>query len=142
MRLALSLMSLTLQTTSSRLWRILAAVSAVRAHLIEALQSERFPDIKLNLPETAAPHILSITLPSVKSETMLHSLSRAGIFVSSGSACSSNTGHGSHVLRAFGLSDKEADCTIRVSLGAQNTMEEADRFLDALDASLRILVRI
>lgn len=120
----------------------IAAVSAVREHLIEALQSEHFPDIKLNLPQTAAPHILSITLPSVKSETMLHSLSRAGIFVSSGSACSSNTGHGSHVLRAFGLSDKEADCTIRVSLGAQNTMEEADRFLDALDASLRILVRI
>ncbi|MBO5220656.1 MAG: cysteine desulfurase [Clostridia bacterium] len=120
----------------------IAAVSAVREHLIGALQSERFPDIKLNLPQTAAPHILSITLPSVKSETMLHSLSRAGIFVSSGSACSSNTGHGSHVLRAFGLSDKEADCTIRVSLGAQNTMEEADRFLDALDASLRILVRI
>ena len=120
----------------------IAAEAAVRAHLIEALQSERFSGIRLNLPETTAPHILSITLPSVKSETMLHSLSRAGIFVSSGSACSSNTGHGSHVLRAFGLSDKDADCTIRVSLGAQNTLAEADRFLDALEASLATLVRL
>ena len=69
-------------------------------------------------------------------------LSRDGIFVSSGSACSSNTGHGSHVLRAFGLSDKEADCTIRVSLGSQNTVEEADIFLASLENALKTLVRI
>ncbi|MBE6612767.1 MAG: cysteine desulfurase [Ruminococcaceae bacterium] len=120
----------------------IAAESAIRAHLIGALSGERFSGIRLNLPENAAPHILSITLPSIKSETMLHSLSRAEIFVSSGSACSSNTGHGSHVLRAFGLSDKEADCTIRISLGPQNTIDDANRFLDALEGSLQTLVRI
>ncbi len=121
----------------------IAAVSEIRTHLIDALSnSERFKGIKLNLPESSAGHILSITLPSIKSETMLHSLSQAGIFVSSGSACSSNSGHGSHVLRAFGLSDRDADCTIRISLGTQNTVAEADRFLDALQSSLATLVRI
>lgn len=121
----------------------IAAVTSVRSHIVDTLTTDaRFAGVRLNLPETAAPHVISITLPSIKSETMLHSLSRAGIYVSSGSACSSNTGHGSHVLRAFGLSDRDADCTIRVSLSAANTCTDADRFLDALAASLGSLVRI
>ncbi len=120
-----------------------AKEAAVRAYLIEKLSdTSRFEGVSLNLPEKAAPHILSITLPNIKSETTLHLLSRDGIFVSSGSACSSNTGHGSHVLRAYGLSDKAADCTIRVSLGSQNTAEEADIFLDRLENALKTLVRI
>lgn len=102
----------------------------------------RFEGITLNLPKNAAPHVISITLPSIKSETMLHALSRDNIFVSSGSACSSNTGHKSHVLLAFGLTEKQADCTIRVSLGTQNTKEEADRFLASLETALNTLVRI
>lgn len=117
--------------------------SSLREHLISALSdSDRFPGVRLNLPENAAPHILSITLPSIKSETMLHSLSRDGIFVSSGSACSSNTGHGSHVLRAYGLSDREADCTVRVSLGLQNTVDESEAFLASFEKALKTLVRI
>ncbi len=120
-----------------------AREAAVRAYLIEKLSdAKRFEGVTLNLPEKAAPHILSITLPNIKSETALHMLSRDNIFVSSGSACSSNTGHGSHVLRAYGLSDKAADCTIRVSLGKQNTAEEADVFLDRLENALKTLVRI
>ncbi|MBQ8510106.1 MAG: cysteine desulfurase [Clostridia bacterium] len=128
----------------ARLSETLERESAIRAHLIEALSDEsRFAGVKLNLPAgEAAAHILNIRLPNIKSEVMLHDLSKAGIYVSSGSACSSNTGHGSYVLKAFGLTDKEADCSIRVSLGAQNTMEEADRFLDALENSLKTLVRI
>ncbi len=117
--------------------------SAIREHLISALRDEsRFAGVKLNLPEKSAPHILSITLPNIKSETALHFLSADGIYVSSGSACSSNTGHGSYTLRAFGLSDREADCTIRVSLGRENTIEEADTFLASLERALGTLVRI
>ncbi|MBQ8551622.1 MAG: cysteine desulfurase [Clostridia bacterium] len=120
-----------------------AKCGSIRERLIAALSDgERFSGVKLNLPETAAAHILSITLPNIKSETMLHCLSRDGIFISSGSACSSNTGHGSHVLRAYGLSDREADCTVRVSLGAQNTPEEADTFLESFEKALHTLVRI
>ena len=121
-----------------------ARENEIRSYLIGQLADERrFAGVKLNLPDgKTAPHIISITLPSIKSETMLHFLSSEGIFVSSGSACSSNTGHGSHVLRAFGLSDHDADCTIRVSLGEQNTLADADLFLSALEKGLATLVRI
>lgn len=116
--------------------------NAIRNLIAETLlDTERFPGVKTNIPENHAPHILSITLPGIRSETVLHSLSREGIFVSSGSACSSNTGHGSYVLRAFGLSDKEADSTVRISLGSQNTPEEARIFLDALERCVKTLVR-
>lgn len=121
----------------------LANESALRTYLIEKLSdTERFMGVKLNLPEKCAPHIISITLPNIKSETALHCLSRDGVYVSSGSACSSNTGHGSYVLRAFGLTDREADCTIRVSLGPQNTVGDADVFLASLEKALKTLVRI
>ena len=115
---------------------------AIRDHIIEAIgNTERFPGVKVNSPVDHAPQVLSITLPGIRSETVLHSLSREGIFVSSGSACSSNTGHGSYVLRAFGLSDKDADSTVRVSLGSQNTLEESDIFLAALERCVKTLVR-
>ncbi len=117
--------------------------ASLREYIIERLSDEtRFAGVKLNLPKNSAPHVLSVTLPNIKSETMLHRLSLDGIFISSGSACSSNTGHKSHVLRAFGLSDREADCTVRISLGSQNTLDEVDKFLASFEAALKTLVRI
>ncbi len=112
-------------------------------HLVTSLSDKsRFPDIKLNIPENHAPNIISITLPNIKSETMLHSLSAEGIFISSGSACASNTGHKSHVLRAYGLAEREIDCTVRVSLSGANTLTEGDIFLRVFEEKLRGLVRM
>lgn len=114
----------------------------IHEKLVAALSdSSIFEGVRLNIPAEHSPHILSITLPGIKSETMLHRLSSAGIYVSSGSACSSNSGHRSYVLTAYGLSDRDADCTIRVSLGAQNSAEEADYFLSELKSALDTLVR-
>ena len=72
----------------------------------------------------SAPHIVSATFFPVKSEVMLHALEEKGIYVSSGSACSSNKPGLSGTLQSIGLSKKEADCTIRFSFSGQNTMEE------------------
>ena len=58
-----------------------------------------------------APHVLSVTLPGIKSQTMLNFLSERGLYVSSGSACSSHKGK-SPVLQNFGLNQKESDCTV------------------------------
>lgn len=128
---------------SAALGETISRLSAMRERLISALTSdERFAGVKLNLPPNAAPHILSVTLPSIRSEVMLHSLSESGIFVSSGSACSSNTHHGSYVLRAFGLSDRDADCTIRISLGDVNQPDDAERFLEVFAESLKRLARM
>lgn len=104
----------------------------------------RLPDeVEINLPRgERAPHILSLKLPSIKSETMLHFLSSKGICVSSGSACSSHSRAVSSALSAFGLDNNSADCTIRISLNAKNTQQEADAFLAALSEGVSSLVRI
>ncbi len=121
----------------------LTHMSNLREYLLAELADERrFAGVTPNLPkESHAPHILSLTLPGIRSETMLHSLSAQGVYVSSGSACSSNTGHASYVLSAFGLDAKSADSTVRISLAPENTREECDVFLSALEKSLVQLVR-
>jgi cysteine desulfurase len=116
-------------------------MDGLRAYLIERLEGE-LTEISITKPERAAPHILNITLPRIKSETMLHFLSSRGIYVSSGSACSSNTGHISGTLVSFGLSETEADSTIRVSLCPENTLEEADVFLAKLLEGAKKLVTV
>jgi cysteine desulfurase len=88
------------------------------------------------------PYIIHITLPHIKSETMLHALSADGIYVSSGSACSSHSGHPSSALMAFGLSAKEADCSLRISMSGYNTTEDIDALCASLNQGLHTLVRI
>lgn len=97
--------------------------------------------VRLNLPTNAAGHIVSLTLPGIGSETMLHFLSEKGIFVSAGSACSSHAHGPSGTLLAFGLSPADADRTLRVSFGSQNTVDDIDRLADALRDGIGRLVR-
>jgi len=99
--------------------------------------------VMLNLPsEGHSPHIVSITLPNIKSEVMLHRLSSEGICVSSGSACSSNSRKVSRALTAFGLSQKAADCSVRVSFCETNTFGEVDFFVGRLAAAIATLVKM
>ena len=117
----------------------IARMTALRDYIAERLPDE----VEINLPQgERAPHILSLRLPSIKSETMLHFLSSKGICVSSGSACSSHSRAVSSALSAFGLDNNSADSTIRVSLNAHNTESEADAFLSALSEGVSSLVRI
>ena len=110
----------------------------LKEYIIERLNIE----IRPNIPTQGAPHILNITMPGIRSETVLHDLSVKGIFVSSGSACSSNSAHkASRALVAFGLSESEADTSIRISLCPDNTKEEADVLICALDDALARLAR-
>ena len=85
---------------------------------------------------------MSLTLPQIKSQTMLNWLSAKGICVSSGSACSSHKQTASPTLLSFGLAPREADCTLRVSLCAENTEAQLDALCSALDDGIRTLVRI
>ena len=113
-------------------------LSELRAYALDKLQGM----VQINNPEKPAPNIINITLPSIKSETMLHYLSAEGIFVSSGSACSSNHAKkASHVLLAFGLSEREADFSLRISLSETNTREEIDKLTETLQKGLDTLVR-
>ncbi|MGH8459429.1 MAG: aminotransferase class V-fold PLP-dependent enzyme, partial [Nevskiales bacterium] len=73
---------------------------------------------------------LQFGTPGFESETLLMSLDRKGIAVSSGSACHSGKTEPSHVLMAMGIERGLALSAIRVSLGQKNTLEEVDRFLE------------
>ena len=120
-----------------------SAMNSLREYLINAIQTgEALADIDITLPENHAPHILNITLPSIKSETMLHYLSSEGIYVSSGSACSSNSNHTSSALTAYGRSAAEADMSIRISFSPASTKDEVDALLCALEGGLAKLARI
>lgn len=85
-----------------------------------------------NIPEKACPSILNISVLGFRSEIILHALSREGIFVSSGSACSAHSGK-SAVLSAFGLDESAADGAIRISISHYNTKSEIDALADALE---------
>ena len=95
-----------------------------------------------NTIKNVAPHVISVRLPNIKSETMLHFLSANDICVSSGSACSSHSKKTSRALLAFGLTPREADCTIRISLCENNTKEEIDTLCEALKKGIETLVKI
>jgi len=117
--------------------------SAILDNLFElASQKIAAAGCRLNVPPVHVSHILSVTLPDIKSQTMLSFLSAKGICVSAGSACSSKDRHISPSLHAFGLSDSEADSTIRVSLCADNTAADIDALASALADGVSRLVRI
>ncbi len=117
-------------------------MSALREYIIGRInETPELKEISMTLPTSHAPHILNITLPKIKSETMLHYLSSLGIYVSSGSACSSNSNHLSSALIAYGRSEKEADSSVRISLSYDNTKEDADRLIDGLTLGIKRLAR-
>lgn len=119
---------------------ILAHLTDLRDYAEEKLSAL---ELQINRPQGArAPHIVHLTLPSIKSETMLHHLSAERIYVSSGSACSSHASHPSDALLAFGLTPAMADCSLRVSFSEYNTREDVDALCDALADGLARLVRI
>ena len=107
--------------------RDIAEMSKIRDY-IRAQLRVRLPEAKI-LGSAAAPHILCLSLPGYKSEVLLNWLDMRGMCVSKGSAC--KKGRRSHVLEAMGLSSGEIDGALRVSLSAQNTMEEAEAFVSA-----------
>lgn len=128
---------------SSEVRESIPKLLALKERLISAIREDgRFSGVVYNEPKASAPHIINLTLPSVKSETMLHFLSSLGIFVSSGSACSSNSSHLSSALLAFGKTEAETDCSIRISLSKRNAEEDIDAFLDGLREGLSKLARI
>ncbi len=106
-------------------------VSSLRKYLKDGIKEISdtvfFSDIKDGLLNT-----INFAIPNHQTETMLINFDLAGIAVSSGSACSSGRVNISHVLQAMNVPDDIAKCAIRISLGWNNTKQEAERFLEVL----------
>lgn len=88
-----------------------------------------------------APHIISVTFRGVRSEVLLHALEEKGIYVSSGSACSSNKPELSGTLLNMGLSKEDAEATLRFSLSVFTRQEELDYTVEVLKELLPKLRR-
>ena len=95
--------------------------------------------IVLNSGEDALPYVLNFSVPGIRSETMLHHLASHGVYVSSGSACAK--GKKSHVLESMGLERARLDSAIRVSFGHQNTKEDVEQLISALQEGMERLTR-
>ncbi len=83
--------------------------------------------------EICAPHILNVSFMGVRSEVMLHALEEKGIYVSSGSACSSNKKEKSSTLKSMNLSMQRMDSAIRFSFSENNTIEQALYLLEIIE---------
>lgn len=114
---------------------------AIKDYLMDQL--EKMEGIHLNSfrGTQSAPHILSVSVQGVRAEVLLHALEDREIYVSSGSACSSNHPGISGTLKGIGLEDEFIDSTVRISLCSENTLEEADYFLETLKELLPMLRR-
>ena len=106
-----------------------ARMAALKERLWQAIQ-EAVPEAKVNGPQPgsaeSAPHILNVSLPPVRSQTMLFALEGDGVYVSAGSACASHKQKLSPVLGAMGLDTRLADSALRFSLNPFLTEEEID----------------
>ena len=107
----------------------------------------KLPDVFVNgIPQNAftdedmirktAPHIISASFGQIRAEVLLHTLEAKGIFVSSGSACSSNKPAVSATLQAIGLDRRLLDATLRFSMSYSTTKEDIDTTLTVLSDEL------
>ena len=109
----------------------MASLKAETAKRLRALIPE------LEYIETAAPHILSVSLPGFRSEVLMNFLEAREIYVSRSSAC--KKGARSHVLEAIGMEPRRIDGALRIGFSRYNTVEDVDALCQALAEAYKTL---
>ena len=106
-------------------------IYSLRDYLIDEITKLNDEGIKLNSEKGVkfAPHVLSISISGVRAEVLLHAMEERGIYIASGSACSSNHPGLSGTLKGIGLKEEFLSSTVRVSFSKYNNKEELDFFL-------------
>ena len=104
-----------------------ARMAALKQNTVEQLAAA-IPELRV--VETAAPHILNLSLPGFRSEVLMNFLEAREVYVSKSSAC--KKGARSHVLEAIGLDAKTIDGAIRVGLSRYTTQEDIDALCTGL----------
>lgn len=123
---------------------------AVRELLKEGIVSE-IKDIRINGSHESTNKwrsgcssiaILNVSFQGVRGEVLLHTLEQDGIYVSTGSACSSNKKGQSHVLKALGLKDRDIEGAIRFSFSEFNTEQEMEYVIGKLKEAVERIRRL
>ncbi|MEF3354426.1 cysteine desulfurase family protein [Paenibacillus sp. GYB006] len=102
--------------------------AALRQFFIEELQKEAGENAVVvnGHPQQTVSHIVNVSFPEVKTETMLMNLDVEGIAAASGSACTSGSLERSHVLEAMNLPKEIMDSAIRFSFGLGNSKKDLE----------------
>ena len=115
---------------------------ARKLRLYEGLRAV-IPALLVNGPDPYGPsacdHILNLSFPPVRAETMLHALSAKGVYVSHGAACSSRKSRHSETLKAMGIGQAALDGALRFSLSPYNTDEEINTAVNAVKEAYQAL---
>lgn len=114
---------------------------SVKEHFVNGISSVEGASVNGKVGKEAAPHIVSVSFKNVRAEVLLHALEEKGIYVSSGSACSSNRPELSSTLQAIGLAEDLLDSTLRFSFCYETSIEEIDYTLKALKELVPVLSR-
>ena len=108
-------------------------MSTLAARFFETVREELTDVERLGDPKHRLPHVLSLRIPGVRGHSLQQRLAARGVAISTGSACHEGQQDSeNHVLKAIGLTKKEAREVIRVSFSAHTTAEDAQRGTDAL----------
>lgn len=118
-----------------------ACITALKDRMIDAMEAMEGVTVNSQKGSLSAPQIVSASFEGVRSEVLLHALEERGIYVSSGSACSSNHPAISGTLKAVGVKKELLDSTLRFSFGLFNTEEEVDSCIQVLKELLPMLRR-
>ncbi|MES0341933.1 MAG: cysteine desulfurase family protein [Candidatus Humimicrobiaceae bacterium] len=117
-------------------------ISTLRNYIKDSLL-DKIDDIRFNgHPSERLPGNCNFSFNYIEGEAIVLRLDQEGIAVSSGSACSSSSMKPSHALTAMGLSAEEAHGSLRITLGFENTMQEADHLLEVLPKIISDLRKI
>jgi cysteine desulfurase len=107
---------------------------------LQKLQQLFFNQLQLKLPQAIysgsmkhrLPNNVHITVPGQDNERLIMALDEAGIMAAAGSACSASNDEPSHVLKAIGLSDKDAQSSLRFTMGRSTTEQDITKTVDTL----------
>ena len=111
-----------------------ARLARMRDYVLEHIQ--KMPQVKVNGPLDGSkrlPNNVNASFTAAEGESLLLMLDMRGVCASSGSACASGSLDPSHVLLSIGLPHEIAHCSLRISFGVQNTIDDAKAVCDALD---------
>ncbi|MCL6453095.1 MAG: cysteine desulfurase [Alicyclobacillus sp.] len=113
-----------------------------RALLVERLQ--QIPGAVVHAPPVVSPYIVSVSFPGLKGEVLVHALEAEGVYVSTGSACSTKGGHSkaSHVLEAMGCAPEMVTGTLRLSFARWTPASALEAAAEVVDRQVRWLYSV
>ena len=108
-------------------------ITELKDYFIDRVSELEGVTINSKKGSVGAPHIISVSVEGIRSEVLLHALEERGVYVSAGSACSSNKPAVSATLKAIGVKKELLDSTVRFSLSVFTTKEEIDYAIETME---------